>query len=90
MCLGIPMRVIETDGIAARCVRRGEERLVNLLLVGEVPVGGWVLVHMDSAVQTLEEEEVGPIDDALDAILLAARGESVDHLLGIPARDDAP
>lgn len=90
MCLGIPMRVIETDGIAARCVRRGEERLVNLLLVGEVPVGGWVLVHMDNAVQTLEEEEVGPLDDALDAILLAARGQSVDHLLGIPARDDAP
>lgn len=90
MCLGIPMRVIETDGIAARCVRRGEERLVNLLLVGEVPVGGWVLVHMDSAVQTLEEAEVGPIDDALDAILLAARGESVDHLLGIPVRDDTP
>jgi hydrogenase expression/formation protein HypC len=90
MCLGIPMRVIETDGIAARCVRRGEERLVNLLLVGEVPVGGWVLVHMDNAVQTLEEEEVGPLEDALDAILLAARGQSVDHLLNIPVQDDAP
>ncbi|NYZ14171.1 HypC/HybG/HupF family hydrogenase formation chaperone [Azospirillum sp. RWY-5-1] len=90
MCLGIPMRVIETDGIAARCVRRGEERLVNLLLVGEVPVGGWVLVHMDNAVQALDEAEVGPIDDALDAILIAARGGNVDHLLTIPERDDAP
>lgn len=90
MCLGIPMRVIETDGIAARCARRGEERLVNLLLVGEVPVGGWVLVHMDNAVQELDEADVGPIDDALDAILLAARGGNVDHLLTIPERDDAP
>jgi len=80
MCLGIPMQVLETNGILARCAGRGEERTVNLLLVGEVPVGGWVLVHIENAVRELEEAEVGPLNDALDAILLAARGENVDHL----------
>ncbi len=91
MCLGVPMQVVETDGIVARCARKGEERTVGLILVGEVPVGGWVLVHMDRAVQILEEDEVGPLEDALEAILLAARGEPTDHLFAdIPRREDAP
>ncbi|HYG91324.1 MAG TPA: HypC/HybG/HupF family hydrogenase formation chaperone [Azospirillum sp.] len=80
MCLGIPMQVLETNGILARCAGRGEERVVNLLLVGEVPVGGWVLVHIGNAVRELEEAEVTPLNDALDAILLASRGANVDHL----------
>ncbi len=80
MCLGIPMQVLETDGIVARCAGRGEERRVAVLLIDPVPVGGWVLVHMERAVRALEEEEVAPLDAALDAILLAARGGNTDHL----------
>lgn len=74
------MRVLETDGLVARCAGRGEERRVNVMLIDAVPPGGWVLVHMDRAVRALDEEEVGPLDDALDAILLAARGGDTDHL----------
>lgn len=80
MCLGIPMRVLETDGVTALCAGRGEERRVGVLLVEPVPPGGWLLVHMDRAVRALEEDEVEPLNNALDAILLAARGENVDHL----------
>lgn len=80
MCLGIPMQVLETDGFTALCAGRGEERRVNVMLIEEVPPGGWLLVHLDSAVRALEVEEVKPLNDALDAILLAARGENVDHL----------
>ncbi|PWC43117.1 HypC/HybG/HupF family hydrogenase formation chaperone [Azospirillum sp. TSO22-1] len=92
MCLGIPMQVLETDGILARCAGRGEERMVNLLLVGEVPAGGWVLVHLSNAVRELEEDEVAPLNDALDAILLSARGENTDHLFAdlIAAREATP
>lgn len=92
MCLGIPMQVMETDGLIARCAGRGEERLVNLLLLGEdeAPVGGWVLVHINNAVRTLADDELGPLNDALDAILMAARGENVDHLFAdiTAARND--
>lgn len=80
MCLGIPMQVVETDGFTALCAGRGEERRVNVMLIEEVPPGGWLLVHLDNAVRALEEDEVKPLNDALDAILLAARGENVDHL----------
>lgn len=80
MCLGIPMQVLETDGFTALCTGRGEERRVNVMLIEEVPVGAWVLVHLDNAVRTVDEEELEPLNNALDAILLAARGENVDHL----------
>ncbi|MBK4717396.1 HypC/HybG/HupF family hydrogenase formation chaperone [Azospirillum sp. YIM DDC1] len=80
MCLGIPMQVLETDGFTARCTGRGEERRVNVMLIEEVREGGWVLVHLDRAVRPLEVEEVEPLNRALDAILLAAKGENVDHL----------
>ena len=80
MCLGIPMQVLETDGFTALCAGRGEERRVNVMLIDEVPEGGWVLVHIDRAIRPLEVEEVEPLNRTLDAILLAARGENVDHL----------
>lgn len=80
MCLGIPMQVLETDGFTALCAGRGERRRVNVMLIEEVPPGGWLLAHLDNAVRPLDEDEVKPLNDALDAILLAARGENVDHL----------
>ncbi|WP_298376433.1 HypC/HybG/HupF family hydrogenase formation chaperone [Azospirillum sp.] len=91
MCLGLPMQVLESDGLIARCAGRGEERRVNVMLIDEVPVGGWVLVHMERAVRPLDEAEVGTLNDALDAILLAARGGDTDHLFAdLLTRTDAP
>lgn len=78
MCLGLPMRILETNGLTAVCERRGERRTVNLLLVGEPPVGALVLVHLDNAVRDLDAEEAAQIDDALDALAAALRGDSLD------------
>ena len=33
MCIGVPMRVIESDGFTALCERRGERRRVNVMLI---------------------------------------------------------
>ena len=33
MCIGIPMRVIESDGYTALCEVRGEQRRVNVMLI---------------------------------------------------------
>ncbi|WP_029007144.1 HypC/HybG/HupF family hydrogenase formation chaperone [Azospirillum halopraeferens] len=89
MCLGIPMQVIETDGLVARCAGRGAERTVSLMLAGPVPPGGWVLVHRNDAVRILDDEELGPLNDALDALVLSMRGENTDHLFAdiIAARE---
>lgn len=91
MCLGIPMQVQETDGFTARCTGRGEERRVNVMLLDPVAPGDWVLVHLDNAIRVLEADEVGPIHDALDAILLAHAGENTDHLFAdLTGRGDEP
>lgn len=78
MCIGIPMRVIESDGFTALCEGRGVQRRVNVMLVEEADPGAWVLIHLGNAVRLLEEE-ASQINEALDAVTAALNGEPVDH-----------
>lgn len=80
MCLGIPMVVVEGDDMQALVERRGEQRRVSMLLVGEQPVGSIVLVHIDSAVRVLDEAEAKLIDDGLDGVAAALEGKPFEHL----------
>jgi len=57
MCLGIPMRIIESDGFTALCEGRGEERRVNMMLVDEAAPETWGIVHMGNAVHILDAGE---------------------------------
>jgi hydrogenase expression/formation protein HypC len=78
MCIGIPMRVIESDGFTALCEVHGEQRRVNVMLIDGAEPGAWVLTHMGNAVRLLEEEEASQINEALEALNAALNGESVD------------
>ena len=81
MCIGIPMRVREIDGGLALCeAPDGGLRRVNALLVAEAVPGDMLLVHVDSAVRRLDEDEARAIGDAVQALSLAMQGENVDHL----------
>jgi hydrogenase expression/formation protein HypC len=71
MCIGIPMKVIECNGIIAKCVGRGQTRAVNLALIGEQSVGTWVLMAIDSAREVLDEATANQINEALDGAELA-------------------
>ncbi len=77
MCLGVPMRIIESDGFTALCERRGERRRVNVMLIEEAPVGAWALVHVSNAVRLLDEEEASLIDEALDELARALSDRSI-------------
>lgn len=57
MCLGIPMRVIETDGFRALCEGMGVKRWVNTFLLDGVEAGAWLLVSGQTARAMLDEEE---------------------------------
>jgi hydrogenase expression/formation protein HypC len=81
MCIGLPMRIVETDGVSALVEGQGIRRRISLLLVGELPVGAAVLVHLDTAMRLLSEDEVQLVEAALAAADAAARGESWEHLL---------
>lgn len=76
MCIGIPMRVVETTGRFAWCEGRGERRRVDLTLTGAQSAGTWVLVFLDAAREVLESDRARRIDDALDALQAALRGET--------------
>ena len=78
MCLGLPMRVVESDGFTATVEGLGERRKVSLLLVGDLPKGTPVLVNAGNALRVLEEAEVPLIEQALTGLNAALNGESLD------------
>lgn len=58
MCLAIPSRVLEIDGLTAVVDTAGEQRKVNLMLMHEdVAVGDYVLIqHGQFAYERVEAE----------------------------------
>lgn len=78
MCLGVPMTVIESDEVSALCARGEETRRVSVLLVGPQPVGAKLLIHIDSAVRVLDDEEAALIDQALVGLEAAMRGDDFE------------
>jgi len=75
MCIAIPMQVLRRQDMFAWCHGRGQQRHVNLALVGEVSEGSWVLVHLDTAREVIAPERVEEINLALDAVEQAMTGE---------------
>ncbi len=55
MCLGIPMRIVEMNGLEARCDAKGIERTVSLFLLQHEPLaaGDHVMVHVGYAIQKM-------------------------------------
>jgi hydrogenase expression/formation protein HypC len=75
------MQVVSVEPGYALCQGMGESRRVDTLLVGEQPVGSWLLVFLDSAREVLSELDAGRIQQALQALQLATQGNSdVTHL----------
>jgi hydrogenase expression/formation protein HypC len=78
--MGVPMRVIETDGVTAICERRGERQRVSVLLLEKVEPGDEILVFLGSAVRSLDADEARQIDNALEGLAAALNGEEFEHL----------
>jgi len=74
MCLAIPMRVIEVDGLLARCEAKGIERRVSLFLLQHEPIapGDQVMIHVGYAIQKISEEEARSAWDLYDEMLAAS------------------
>lgn len=82
--MGIPLRLTEVsaDGSSALGESRDgrhAERL-DLRLVGQQPVGGWVLAFLGAARSVLTAAEAAQVADALEAVAAVQRGEGIDHL----------
>jgi len=57
MCLGVPARVLERNGDSAVVTLGGVRREISVMLLDDVSVGEWVIVHAGFAIEKLSEEE---------------------------------
>lgn len=76
MCLGIPMQVVETEGVFAWCYGRNGRQRINTMLVGDVVPGQWLLTFLDTAREAIDAERALLVNSALDALDLAATGNN--------------
>lgn len=75
MCIGIPMRVLESGEATALCEGRGERQRINMLMVGDCPAGSWVMTFLGSAREILSEEDAAEINRTLDELEAVLRGD---------------
>ena len=76
MCIGTPMKIVSTEhGMAMACGRGQTERL-NMLMVGDLPPGTWVLAFQGSALRVMSAEDAAQTDAALDALASVLAGGS--------------
>ena len=78
MCLSVPMKVEDIDGMKARCTALGEERWVDLTLMADAPpaVGTYIQVSLGFAQREVPEEEALQAYDLFGEILDALNSAS--------------
>ena len=68
MCVGTPVQVIQSDEIMSVCRGRNGDENVNMLLVGQQPIGTWVITFLGWAREVIDEQQAQEIDLALDGL----------------------
>ncbi len=89
MCLGIPMRIVESLGLAAIAERSdGTREQIDLSLVGPQPAGCHVLVFLGAARETLDPARAAEIERAIDALgRVMTGGEIGDAFADLEGRE---
>jgi hydrogenase expression/formation protein HypC len=73
------MLIVAAEATLAVCEGRGRREQIDLALVGEQPVGTWILAYQGSAVRTMTPDEAAQTSAALDALdAVLAGSDNVD------------
>jgi hydrogenase expression/formation protein HypC len=75
MCFAVPGRVTEVDGNYATVDFGGAKRRVNIVLIEDVKIGEYVLVHVGYAIQKVSREDAQESIKLWNQIL----GEEADY-----------
>jgi hydrogenase expression/formation protein HypC len=78
VCIGIPMQVVGTGSDAGLCERRGQQARLDMMMVGTLPPGTWVLAFQGVALRVLDPDEAARTSAALDALAAVQAGDDVD------------
>jgi hydrogenase expression/formation protein HypC len=76
MCLAVPAKIIEVDGVMAVVEVDGVRREGNLTFVPEAGVGDYVLIHAGFAIQIWDEAGVKEFNDIMEGINVPDGDES--------------
>jgi hydrogenase expression/formation protein HypC len=89
MCIGIPMQVVESGSGVAVCEGRGGRERLNCLMIGDPPVGTWVLAFQGTALRVIDSEEAAQTNAALDALqaVLAGSVDTDAHFADLVGRE---
>ncbi len=68
MCVGTPVQVVQSGEVMSLCHGRNGDEDVNMLLIGQQPVGTWVLSFLGWAREILDEQQAIEINLALDGL----------------------
>lgn len=81
MCLGIPMQVLEVCETYAVCRGRNGCQNINIMLVGEVAIGQWLITFLNTAREIISAEQAAQINSALDGLQALVEGnpENMDQ-----------
>ncbi len=77
MCVGVPMRILSVDGIAAEAEGDEGRALIDLSLTGALAPGTWVLTHLGCAREVISADEAAVINDALDGLRAVMEGRDI-------------
>ena len=80
MCLAIPAKIIDIDGVMATVDVAGVQKKVSLARLDGVAVNDYVIVHLGYAINRLEPEE---------AALTLQLFEQIAQQAGVPWPSDA-
>lgn len=69
MCLGVPMQVITISDDLAVCEIDGVQREASLMMIDDVQVGDYVLIHAGFAIEKIDQAEARLTLDVLRAAL---------------------
>ena len=89
MCIGVPMRVIESEGSHAWCDAGGQRERLDMMLVGAQPAGTWVLGFHGAARQVLSDQEAAHALAGRQALaaVLAGDGRVDDFFADLVGRE---
>jgi len=75
MCLGVPMQVKTIENEVAMCEIDGVQREASLMMLDDVKVGDYVLIHAGFAIEKIDDDEaqltLKALREALDMGLTA-------------------
>ena len=57
MCLGVPMQVKTIENEVAMCEIDGVQREANLMMLDDVKIGDYVLIHAGFAIEKIDDDE---------------------------------